>query len=267
MGSALPLLRRDLAESRWGLVGWASGLAVFAGLYLPLFPTFGGRDSQLAELIRSLPPALVKTLGYEDIVSGAGYAQSTFFGLMAFALTAFAAVSWGSAAIAGAEESGRLELTLAHGVSRARHVLESALSVLVRVAGLALVAVLLVLALDGPSQLGLAPAHVAAAGVSLAGLAVLTGAASLAAGAATGRSRWATSAGAIIAFGGYGTNAVANQSPDLDWLHALSPYAWAWRGAPLEAGWDVPGLLALWGTGAVLVGAAVWLLDRRDLRP
>src|SRR3546814_2524257 len=57
----------------------------------------------------------------------------TFFGLIGFLLLTIAAISWGSAAIAGAEESGKLELNLAHGVSRTQYALESALAVLVKI--------------------------------------------------------------------------------------------------------------------------------------
>ncbi|MFC7341988.1 ABC transporter permease subunit [Saccharopolyspora griseoalba] len=266
MVKPFPIFRRSIAESRRAVLGWAIGLTAFACLYLPLFPTFGGSGSQMAQMIDALPPTLVKTLGYQDIASGAGYAQSTFFGLMGFVLTTIAAISWGAAAIAGAEETGRLELTLAHGVSRTRQVLEASASVAVRVALLGLFAVLLVLALNGPSELELVPINVLAAGVALASVAFLTGAVALAVGAATGRHAWATIAGAIVAIGGYATNAIANQSADLDWLHAISPYAWAWQEEPLESGWPLPGLSALWIACAVLVVLTAWSLNRRDLR-
>lgn len=266
MPSALPLFRRSVLESWRGLLGWATGLTAVALLYLPLFPTFGGANSQFAELMDNLPPALVKTLGYEDIVSGAGYTQSTYFGLMAFVLVTIAAVTWGAAAIAGAEESGSLELTLAHGVSRTRQVAEAALSLLVRVVALVLLAVLLVLALNGPSELGLAASNVVAAGAALAGLGLLAGTTSLAVGAATGRHTWATAGGALVAVAGYAFNAVGNQAPDVEWLRALSPYAWAWHGTPLKDGWDLPGLAALWGASLLLAALAVWALERRDLR-
>ncbi|SDN65407.1 ABC-type multidrug transport system, ATPase component [Cryobacterium flavum] len=49
--------------------------------------------------------------------TGAGYTQATLFGLIGFLLLSIAATSWGAGALGGDEESGRLELTLAHGVT------------------------------------------------------------------------------------------------------------------------------------------------------
>src|SRR3546814_7700305 len=116
----------------------------------------------MQQIIDSLPEQLVKTLGYEQIASGPGYVQGTFFGLIGFLLLTIAATSWGSGAIAGAEESGKLELTLAHAVGRGAYALEVALAGLVRLIVLGLVAGVIILALNDPAELGLEPADVVA---------------------------------------------------------------------------------------------------------
>ncbi|MBF6842443.1 hypothetical protein, partial [Acinetobacter baumannii] len=121
-----------------GQIGWSLGIALAIGLYLPLFPSL--QSPALAQLMSSLPIELVNTLGFDQIASGAGYAQSTFFGLIGFVLAAIASTSWGSGFIAGAEESGRLELTLAHAVSRTQYALESAAALVVRMLALGMVA-------------------------------------------------------------------------------------------------------------------------------
>ena len=70
-------------------------------LYLPLYPSIG--NDQMAAVLDSMPEELIKTLGYENLTSGAGYAQATIFGLIVFALLTIAATAWSSSAIAGAE--------------------------------------------------------------------------------------------------------------------------------------------------------------------
>lgn len=258
----LPVLRRSLAESWRSSLGWSVGVAATLLLYLPLYPSIGG-NGQLQQIIDSLPPELVKTLGYEDIASGPGYAQSTFYGLMGFVLLVIAATSWGSGAIGGAEESGRLELTLAHGVGRVQYAVESSVAVLLKVLWLGVVSAILVTVLDGPSQLGIDGGHIIAASAALCGLAFVSAAAALLLGAATGRRIVATAAGAGIAVVGYAANAVGTQVGDLGWLRNLSPYAWAYRGTPLTDGFDVGGLALLWGLGLFCcVGAAVFLRGR-----
>ena len=63
-----------------------------------------------------------------------------------------------------------------------------------------------------------------------------------------------------------GVNAVANQSDDLDWLHAWSPYHWAYGDSPLANGAAWGGLGLLYGLSAALLVIAVIALNRRDLR-
>jgi len=262
MRSGLPILRRSLVESWRSLLGWSIGVAAVVLLYLPLYPSIGG-NGEMQQIIDSLPPELVKTLGYEDIASGTGYTQSTFYGLMGFVLLVIAATSWGSAAIGGAEESGRLELTLAHGVGRVQYAVESALAVLVKVAWLGAFSGVLVALLNEPSKLGINPADIVAASAALTGLAYLSAAAALLLGAATGRRVVATAAGAGVAVVGYVCNAIGNQVADLEWLRAVSPYAWAFRNTPLSDGLDVGGLTLLWGLALLCcVGAAVVLRGR-----
>lgn len=265
MNGILPVFRRSIRESWRSLIGWSLGIAAVLFLYLPLYPSFGA-SGQLEDVIKVLPKQLVETLGYDQITSGAGYAQSTFFGLMGFLLLTIAAVLWGSAAIAGAEESGRLELDLAHGIGRAQYALEAALAVLVRLLWLGAFSGALVFALDEPAQLDIHPPHIIGAALALTGLAYLSAAAALLAGALTGRRAWATGAAAAIAVLGYVFQAVAKQSDDVEWLNALSPYAWVYDQPPLREGVDVGGLLLLWGIAVALAAASALALSRRDLR-
>ncbi|HWM15382.1 MAG TPA: ABC transporter permease subunit [Microbacterium sp.] len=263
MRTALPVLRGWLAEGWRGLIGWSVGLTAVALVYLPLFPSM--QSPELAGLIESLPPELVRTLGYENITSGAGYAQATFFGLIGFVLITIAGIGWGASFIAGAEESGRLELTLAHGVGRVRYALESAAALVVKLLVLGLVALLVVGAVSGPAELDLDPVNLLAVTTALVGLGVLSGTAALAGGALTGRRIWGIGVGSGIAVTGYVLQAIANNSEDLDWLRAISPYDWAFGQAPLANGADWIGLALLWGGSAVLIAVATIGLARRDI--
>jgi ABC-2 type transport system permease protein len=264
--SRLPVLRRSLGDSWRSLVGWSIGVTAAIFLYVPLFPSLGGKDSQMAKLIETLPPQLVRTLNYQNLTSGGGYVESTFFGLLGFVFIVIAATAWGTAAIAGDEESGGLELTLAHGVSRRQVVLERAISLVLRLAWLALLSFLLILALNTPAQLELTPARLAATAGAWLGLALLSGTAALMVGALTGRKLYATAAGAGVAVYGYVLNAIGNQQADLDWLRDLSPYGWAYQHTPLISGVDWGGLGLLYGFSILFLAVAVVALVRRDLK-
>ncbi len=264
MAKPLPILRRSIADGWRSVLGWTIGIVGVIALYLPLFPSIGG-NGQMQQIIESMPPELVNTLGFEAIGSGAGYTQGTFFGLIGFLLLVLAATTWGSAAIAGAEESGQLELALAHAVGRGQYAVESALAILVKLLWLGAVATVLIVLLNDPSELGLEAGNVVATSAALVGLAMLSATLALAVGAITGRRSMATAAGAGIAVLGYVLNAMANQAEDAEALRAVSPYAWAYHNDPLADGADWGGLLLLWGISIVLAAIAVVALRRRDV--
>ncbi|KQR03020.1 ABC transporter permease [Arthrobacter sp. Leaf141] len=262
--TTLPLFRRAFFDSWRSTLAWAAGLTGAALLYLPLYPSIGG-SAQMQDMINALPAEMTKALNYDQIATGPGYTQATLFGLLGFLLMTIASVGWGAAAVGGDEESGQLELTLAHGVRRIQVVLERALALLLRVVLLTVLVLLLVLGLNGPAQLGIDAGNVAGAAVLFAGLALLSGTAALCAGAVSGRRTYGLAAGAAVGVLGYVFNAVGRQSPDVEWLLTLSPYHWAYGNSPVTNGadWGAAGLL--WGLSAALVALAAVALDRRDV--
>ncbi len=150
----LPLFRRALLDHWRSTLAWAVGLAAAILVYLPLFPSLGNSD-EMQDMINALPPEMTRALNYDQIASGPGYTQATIFGLIGFLLLTIASVSWGASAVAGDEESGQLELTLAHAVTRPQVVLERALAIAVRTVALAAVVFILVLLLNEPAELGI----------------------------------------------------------------------------------------------------------------
>ena len=223
------------------------------------------KTPELAGLLDSLPPELIRTLGYGSITSGAGYVQATFFGLIGFVLITIAGIGWGAAFIGGAEESGRLELTLAHDVGRVQYALESAAALVVKLLILGLVAWVVVWAVNGPAELELDAGNLLFVTKAWVGVGLLSATAALAAGALTGRRVWGVGVGAGVAVVGYALQAVANNSEDLDGLRAFSPFDWAFGEAPLTNGADWPGLALLWGGSAVLIAVATVGLARKDV--
>ncbi|WP_103062971.1 ABC transporter permease subunit [Actinomyces qiguomingii] len=259
----VPILRRHLADGARSLLGWAVAICAVLALYLPIYPSL--QTPEIAGIIDTLPEDLVTVMGYDQIATGAGYTQATFFGLLGFVLGAIAAIAWGARFIAGMEESGRLELTVAHAVGRVQYAAESAAALLSRVMILSVATVVMLAAFTPVFDLGLTLGNILAATTAWAGLVLLAGTAALATGALTGRSTSALAAGAAVAAAGYALNAVGNMSTSLNWLHYLSPYHWAFGNAPLSQGWDWGGLTLLWVLSAALVAVACVALSRRDI--
>ena len=263
MSSSLALFAKATRDSWHGLVGWAAAIAVMTLVYLPLHRSFG--DASMAQVMESMPQALVKAMNYDLIASGPGYVQATIYGLLGFAFLTIAAVGWGGQAVGGDEEAGRLELTLAHAVSRSQVVLERALAMTLKVIILAGVTVALVLALNGPSDLGVDVGNALETSVVFATLALLPGATALCVGAWSGRRVPALVAGTAVAVLGYALNGLGNQGDNLEWMHAISPYYWAYGNQPLVNGVDWVACALLAGLSAALVALAVVGLNRRDV--
>lgn len=262
--SPLPIFGKVFTDSWRSLIGWAIGLAAAIFLYLPLYPSIGG-SAQMQDLINSLPKELTKSIGYDQISTGAGYTQSTLFGLLGFLLMSIAAISWGASALGGAEESGQLELTLAHGVTRAQVALERFAAMAVRILVLTAWVFVLVLALNGPSGLGLDTLNLLGTSLLFGGLTLLSGSIALLFGALFGRRIWGIGAGAFIAVLGYVFNAIGNQSSDFAWLHSLSPYSWVFGDSPLTNGANGGTVIGFYLAALTLGALTAVVLRKRDI--
>lgn len=260
----LPIFTKALTDGWRAFLGWTVGLVAALCLYLPIFPSIGG-NSQMQDLINNLPPELTRTLNYQQIDTGAGYTQSTFFGLIGFLLISMAAISWGAASLGGDEESGQLELTLAHGVTRVQVALQRFAALVVKILALALVVFLVVLFWNGPAGLDLEVANLLVTCLLVGGLALVSGGAAMLCGVLAGRKVWGVAGGAAVAVLGYVFNAIGNQSPDLEWLHGLSPYYAAYGNSPLVNGTDALTLAAFYLAAVLLGGLAALTLRHRDV--
>jgi ABC-2 type transport system permease protein len=176
------------------------------------------------------------------------------------------AAALGGAAIAGEEEAGRLDLTLAHPVTRWGVVLQRFAALIVAMVTAGLVLALALIAMSGPAQLDdLEPANILAASAQLALLGVFFGALALALGAATGRRNLANATVAIVGVAGFLANNLAASVSGLEWIQALSPFYYQAGGAPLRDGLQVADCAVLTVASLVLVALGGVVFDRRDV--
>lgn len=262
----MPVLVQSLRVGWKGLLVWALVLVAVMAMYLSFYPSLGGAASGMSDLIDELPEGLVRGIGYDQIATGAGYAQATFFGLLGFVLGTAAAVTWGTRAVAGDEESGMLELTLARPVSRAQLVAERALAILVRLVVLGVLLGLALAAMNGPFELELEGGHIAAAIAAWVLLTFSLAMASLMGGAVSGSRTVALGVGAGVGVLAFLLNALGAQSDQNEWMLDLSPFAWAYRNQPLAEGWSLADLGLLAALAATLFAVALLVFTRRDVR-
>ncbi|THJ67972.1 ABC transporter permease [Arthrobacter echini] len=262
----MPILIQFLRAGARNLLIWAVALVAVMAMYLSFYPSLGGAASGMTELVDQLPEGMVKAIGYDQIATGAGYAQSTFFGLLGFFLGTAAAVAWGTRAVAGDEESGMLELTLAHPVSRLQLVTERTLAILTRLTVLGVVLGLALAAMSGPFDLGLEGSHIVAVVAAWVLLTFTIAMAALMGGAVFGSRVAALGIGAGVGVVAFLLNALGAQSEENAWMSDISPFSWAYGERPLAQGWDGGGLGLLAALAAVFVATALLAFARRDLR-
>lgn len=238
---------------------WAVATGLLAMMYASFYPQISA-DSTV-----DMPEAM-QGFGLNDTTTAAGYLQGAVFGLLIPLLATFYGAATGARMISADEDSGYLDLLLAHPISRTRLLLH-------RYAALAAGAILIaaatlgaVLAVRGSAELDTIPVgNFAAQALHLALLALLFGAVATGLGAATGISR-ATVFGLTAGLGVL-TYALHGFAPQIgaDWLRYLTPFHYYIGGEPLKHGLQTADTAILTAATILLLGVGAWRLNRRDL--
>lgn len=238
-----------------------TAVGVLYAAFHPLVNTPAMRDA-----MAMFPPELLEALGMADIISAAGYLGSTTFGVLGPVLVIIVAAALGASAIAGDEESGRLELTLAHPVSRWSALVQRFAALVVAMLVICAVLAIALVLISGPADLGeIGPVNLVAAALHLALLGIIFGALAMSVGAATGRRGLAYAVVAVVGIVGFFGN---NLGPSLDWLAWLrdvSPFHYYSGGEPLRHGLQVIDLLVLAVVSVAVVALGGVAFDRRDV--
>lgn len=244
------------AATMFWLMGVLMGL-----MFTFLDDTLAGVDADF------FPEELLAFVGGGNLTTPEGFLQIETFGMMAPIATILVAVAVAVRGLAGEEADNTMGLLLANPVSRTRVVLEKSLAMLLVtvVVGVATFAGVAVGSLA--FGLGMSIANIGAASALATLLGLVFGALALAIGAGTGRARMAAYSTVGVALTFHVVNAFVPFSDRFaDWA-MLSPFYYYLSNEPLEHGmhWGHAGVLAL--VAAALVGLAVELFRRRDLRP
>jgi ABC-2 type transport system permease protein len=255
---------KTLWDTRQALVGWTIGITAVGVLYAAFFPAI--QTPEYAKAMESFAPEFMEALGFAAITTPAGYLGSTTFGLLGPILMILFGAWFGMKAVAGDEDGGRLDVLLAHPVSRWQLVAHRFGSLVVATTLISLVLFVALVAISGPADFAdLGAANLLAASIHLAALGVLFGGLALAVGAATASRPVATAVVAIVGVIGYFGNTLAAQIPELDALGRISPFRFYSGGRPLLNGFQPVDLGVLFLVAIVLVAAGAAVFNRRDV--
>jgi ABC-2 type transport system permease protein len=250
---------KTLYDNRRVFTVWAIATGLLAMAYASFYPQLS------AESTASVPEAM-RGFGLDDTATATGYLQGAVFGLLVPLLATFYGAATGARMTSADEESGYLDLLLAHPIGRARLLLHRFAALAVGAVVLSAAVLVAVLAVRTSAHLdSISVAHFIAQTVNLALLGLFFGALATAVGAATGKSR-ATVFGLTAGLGvlGYALNGFAPQI-GAEWLRHLTPFHYYIGGEPLRYGFAATDPVVLAAATAVLLGVGILRLARRDL--
>ena len=260
----MTVFTRMLTDQRRRWMGFAVGVAAVVLIYLPLYSSVAETDLLGAKL-DALPDAVVQALDFTDVNSAEGYAQATIYGLVGMIVVLSFAIGTGAWSIAGDEESGALELTMAHGVDRSSLLRQRAIGLIAMTLIVTGVAGMLVWAVNVGVDLGISFDGVLGASAALAALAVFFGAVSLLVGAFTGRRGLSLGITAVLVVVAYLSNTVLADTSIGGFFEAISPFHWAYGNRPLVNGLDALGLGLLLGLALAFLLIADRAFQARDV--
>ena len=261
------ITRQALRATRRTLAIWAASFAGLIALYAVIWPSVRGNTSW-RNLFDTLPPtyrALFTASGTIDLSTAGGYLGVELMGFMGPALIAVYAITAGSAAIAGEEDRGGLEVTLSAPVSRVQLFGQRFTALLTGIAALMLTTAAALWIFSAVLGMGLGLGAIASAAAALGIFGLFGGAVAIAVGAATGRPAAARGVAALVAVASYLINALAQVTSALRPARPLSPYYLVLGNEPLAHGLRLVGAVSVLAAVAAIAAAGGILFTRRDL--
>lgn len=262
------IFAKTIWERRRSIAWWMLGMVALAGLTVAFYPSIRDDAESFETLFESFPPELLSVFGIEDaasLVTATGLVNSRLYSGIGPVILAVLGISIGAAAIVGEEERGTLNLLLAQPVTRAQIVVEKSVAAAVLIGAVAAALFLTLSVLNPLVDLDFRFSGILAANVTLwlfaMGFCLFT----LALGAITGRRSLTIGIAAGTTATMFFINGLAPLVDEITWMQKLTPFYWLQDPNPLANGFDLAALAIFVVTIAVMLGAAIWGFDRRDI--
>lgn len=247
-----------------GMTLVVGAIAFYLGLLMPALYTL--LPDGTTEFFAELPDSLVAMVGGVDMSTATGYLQGEVFAISVPIALIVLTATIGARALAGEEESRTMGLLLANAVPRRTVVLDKAVAMVLLSAVIGVVTFVAVTTGVLLVRLDVSVLNLAVTCLLATLLGMVYGGVALLVSAATGRVRWAVDAAAGAALVGYVLQSFLPLSDRYDAWVRLSPFHYYLGSDPLVGGMPWGHASVLLAVFVVLVGLAVPLFERRDLR-
>jgi ABC-2 type transport system permease protein len=263
--------RFALARLRGQILGWGIAMLLLGLTSVPFYDGIVDLAESLDQFLQSFPPELMALFGNFSMaayVTPEGFLGLQYFDLMAILILGIFAILIGSGLIASDEENGRLDLILAHPVSRTALIAGRLSAFVAATLGILVLSWLGIVVPMEFTSMDLTWGEVALPFLSLFAELMLFGTMALLLSMLLPSRRAAASAAGFVLIASYVLVALARMPSVGDVVKnaaRLSPLTYYQSGEAINGlnfGWFL-GLLAL---SAVLAALSGWLVQRRDIR-
>ena len=241
---------------------WGAALGLYSAAMLASFTAIEGSAEQLNQLMEAYPKGMLEAFGVTDLGDPANYLHSQVFGFAPLALSFFTIMAL-SAAIAGAEERGTIDVLLGNSLPRWQLVIGNFVAAALSLLAICAVVGLLTWGMAVLVDVELSVRQVAEAVLNLWPVCIMFGALALLCSALFHRRGLAIAIPAFLLFGMYLLDTIGRASEDLEDLRPLSVFYY--YGSAIENGIDWADFGGIILVALALVLLAVLVFGRRDI--
>ncbi len=261
----MAVFRNALGKMLGQVAGWGLSLAVLAGYLLTFYDVVVKQGSELMRLIQGYPPELMAFFGdMSQLLTPGGFLHTELFSYMPLILGFFSILA-GSGMLAGDEESGTLDLVLAHPVSRLSLFVGRWLAMLAAHLGIVGLIWLGLAVGTSWSVIDVTVWELLLPCCSLLALLLLFAGLGLFLSMVLPSRRMAAMLAGVVLVGSFFLSGLARINPDLQGAARLLPLEY-YQGGEAVGGLDLVWFFGLLGAAVVLTVLAAVLFQRRDIR-
>ena len=261
-GTLFALVSHTLRMQLRGVIIWGAALGMYSAAMVASFTAIEGSAEQLNQLMEAYPKGMLEAFGVTDLGDPANYLHSQVFGFAPLALSFFTIMAL-SAAVAGAEERGTMDVLLGNPLPRWQLVIGNFVAAALSLLAICAVVGLLTWGMAVLVDVELSVRQVAEAVLNLWPVCIMFGALALLCSALFHRRGLAIAIPAFLLFGMYLLDTIGRASEDLEDLRPVSVFYY--YGSAIENGIDWADFGGIILVALALVLLAVLAFGRRDI--
>jgi ABC-2 type transport system permease protein len=262
----LTTLRYTFAWLRGQILGWGLGIAVLGLIVVPFYDIFEEQREEMLQMIENYPPEFLAFFGGDatTIATPEGYLGMYGLALLPIIIGIFAVIV-GSGLLASDEENGRLDLIVAHPVSRTGLFWGRLLAFVAATVAIVILGWLGFSVFLGGSSLDVSWGEMALPFLPVLAQALIYGTLALLFSMVLPARRLAAAAAGMVMVASYFLSSLATLNEDLALIARLLPYHY-FQGGDAIKGLNMAWFLGLLAASALLALLAWWRFERRDIR-